>query len=48
MAATGRRLLEDPALLAGTKAEHRRALDAEPYVCPMPEDVRPPIPMAAE
>ena len=47
-AATGRRLFEDPALLVRAKAEHREALEAEPYVCPMPKDVRPPIPMAAE
>jgi aminobenzoyl-glutamate utilization protein B len=48
MAATGRRLFEDPGLLARAKAEHARALAAEPYVCPLPADVRPPIPMAAE
>jgi aminobenzoyl-glutamate utilization protein B len=48
MAATGRRLFEDPALLARAKAEHRRTLEAEPYVCPMPAEVAPPIPIAAE
>jgi aminobenzoyl-glutamate utilization protein B len=48
MAGTGRRLFEDAGLLARAKAEHARALAAEPYVCPMPEEVRPPIPMAAE
>jgi aminobenzoyl-glutamate utilization protein B len=48
MAGTGRRLFEDPALLARAKAAHRRALEAEPYVCPLPDEVMPPIPMAAE
>ena len=48
MAATGRDLFEDPALLAAARAEHRAALDAEPYVCPMPGEVTPPIPLAAE
>jgi aminobenzoyl-glutamate utilization protein B len=48
MAGTGRRIFEDAGLLARAKAEHARALEAEPYVCPMPEEVRPPIPMAAE
>ena len=47
MAGTGRRLFEDPALLARAKAEHARALAAEPYVCPLPEEVSPPIPLAA-
>jgi aminobenzoyl-glutamate utilization protein B len=48
MAATGRRLFEDAGLLARAKAEHTRALAAEPYVCPLPPEVAPPIPMAAE
>jgi aminobenzoyl-glutamate utilization protein B len=48
MAATGRRLFEDAGLLARAKAEHARALAAEPYVCPLPPEVAPPIPMAAE
>ncbi len=48
MAATGRRLFEDVALLARAKAAHRKALEAEPYVCPLPDEVMPPIPIAAE
>jgi aminobenzoyl-glutamate utilization protein B len=48
MAATGRALFADPALLAAATEEHRRALAAEPYVCPMPDEVMPPIPIAAE
>jgi aminobenzoyl-glutamate utilization protein B len=48
MAGTARRLFEDASLLSRAKAEHRRALAAEPYVCPLPPEVAPPIPMAAE
>jgi aminobenzoyl-glutamate utilization protein B len=48
MAATGRDIFDNPALLAAARAEHRAALDAEPYVCPMPGEVTPPIPLAAE
>src|SRR6056297_640900 len=48
MAATGRDLFEDPSLLAQAQAEHRTMLEAEPYVCPMPDEVQPPIPVAAE
>ena len=47
MAATGRDLFEDPSLLAQAQAEHRTMLEAEPYVCPMPDEVQPPIPVAA-
>jgi len=48
MAATGREMFEDPSLLARAKAEHRKMLEAEPYICPMPDEVQPPIPVAAE
>jgi aminobenzoyl-glutamate utilization protein B len=48
MAGTGRRLFEDAALLARAKAAHARAIAAEPYVCPLPPEVAPPIPLAAE
>ncbi|MBC7137862.1 MAG: amidohydrolase [Defluviimonas sp.] len=44
MAATGRALFAAPELLAAAKAEHARHLAADPYVCPMPDEVLPPIP----
>jgi aminobenzoyl-glutamate utilization protein B len=43
MARTAERLLADPALLAEARAEHAARLAAEPYVCPMPDDVMPPL-----
>ena len=43
MAATGRTLFTKPEVLAAAKAEHARHLAAEPYICPMPEEVLPPI-----
>ena len=43
MAATARRLIEDPALLAAGKAQHAASLAKTPYVCPLPEGVQPPI-----
>lgn len=51
MAATGRMLYDDAALLARVKADHAARLTREPYRCPIPDDVRPPLqprPMAAE
>ncbi|GFE49588.1 peptidase M20 [Roseobacter cerasinus] len=43
MAATACRLIEDPSLLRAAQATHRAHLDETPYVCPMPDDVRPPV-----
>lgn len=43
MARTAERLLADPVLLAEARAEHAARLAAEPYVCPMPDDVMPPL-----
>lgn len=43
MARTAEKLLADPALLAAAQAEHAAKLAAEPYVCPMPGDVMPPL-----
>lgn len=47
MAATGRDLFERPDLLAAAKAEHRAKLAADPWICPMPDEVMPPIPARA-
>lgn len=44
MATTGRDLCERPDLLAAAKAEHAAHLAREPYRCPMPAEVMPPIP----
>jgi aminobenzoyl-glutamate utilization protein B len=43
MARTVERLLAEPAILAEARAEHAARLAAEPYVCPMPDDVTPPL-----
>jgi len=47
MAATARILIEEPATLAAARDAHRRQLERTPYVCPIPDDVQPPIPRAA-
>ena len=43
MAATAKRLFEDPALRAKAKEEHDAYLAKTPYVCPLPDGVEPPI-----
>lgn len=43
MAATARDLFERPDLLCAAQDQHRAALAREPYVCPMPDEVQPPI-----
>jgi aminobenzoyl-glutamate utilization protein B len=35
--------LDDPALIARAKADHKARTDATPYDCPLPADVKPPI-----
>ncbi|MFV0491951.1 MAG: M20 family metallopeptidase [Pseudorhodobacter sp.] len=44
MAATARDLIDRPDLLAQAKAEHAALLEREPYICPLPPEVKPPIP----
>lgn len=44
MAATGRDLFARQDLLAAAKAEHAAHLAREPYSCPLPPEVSPPIP----
>ena len=46
MAGTAVDVLEDPALLAAAKAEHRARLERTPYVSPLPEGLRPMLDMA--
>ncbi|MFD1881557.1 amidohydrolase [Paracoccus pacificus] len=43
MAATGRMLFTDETLLARAKKDHRERLAIEPYTCPIPKDVSPPL-----
>ena len=43
MAATAKRAIEDPALIAAAQAAHKATLAKTPYLCPLPEDVEPPI-----
>lgn len=43
MARAAMELISDAALLAAARAEHAEALKAEPYVCPMPPEVLPPV-----
>lgn len=43
MAATARDVLMSPALLERVKADHDSRLAQEPYVCPMPAEVLPPV-----
>ena len=43
MGATARMLYSDETLLARAKKDHGDRLGAEPYVCPIPKDVLPPL-----
>lgn len=43
MAATARRLIEDPSLVKAAQAAHQEHLAETPYVCPIPDDVHPPV-----
>ena len=43
MAATAVEALKDQTLIARAKADHARRLEGNPYVCPIPIDVEPPI-----
>ncbi|MBV1829047.1 amidohydrolase [Komagataeibacter sp. AV436] len=43
MAATARDVLMDPALLERVRTYHADQLEQEPYICPLPEHVMPPI-----
>lgn len=43
MAATARILVEEPAIREAALAAHQRHLARTPYVCPIPDDVHPPV-----
>ena len=47
MAGTALDTLRDEVLLARARAEHQATLARTPYVCPLPEDLEPPIQMSA-
>nr|WP_246777049.1 amidohydrolase [Microvirga sp. VF16] len=44
MAATARDLFEQPELLAEAKEIHVKSLQLEPYICPIPDSINPPLP----
>ena len=46
MAATAIDTLRNPALIAQAKADHAARIATSPYVCPIPDDVPPPLEMA--
>ncbi|MCC7425398.1 MAG: amidohydrolase [Alphaproteobacteria bacterium] len=46
MASTAVSAIEDPALLAAAKADHKARTDRTPYVCPLPPDCTPPVHMS--
>jgi aminobenzoyl-glutamate utilization protein B len=46
MAGTALEAIHDETLLARAKADHQARLARTPYVCPIPEDVQPPIHMS--
>ena len=43
MAATACRLIEDQLLVAAAHETHKEHLEETPYICPIPDDVRPPV-----
>ena len=47
MAGTALDALHDPSLIERAKADHQARTARTPYVCPIPDDVKPPIAMSA-
>jgi len=47
MAGTAVDVLHDEVLLARAKADHQAKISRTPYVCPLPDDIEPPIQMSA-
>jgi aminobenzoyl-glutamate utilization protein B len=47
MAATGAAVLSDPQLMAAAKADLAARTKATPYICPIPDNVGPPLTMSA-
>jgi aminobenzoyl-glutamate utilization protein B len=47
MAGTAVDVIGDEVLLARAKADHQARVSRNPYVCPLPDDLEPPITMSA-
>src|SRR6516162_7883999 len=47
MAGTAIEVLQDEVLLARAKADHQARVSRNPYVCPLPDDLEPPVKMSA-
>jgi len=47
MAGTAVDVIQDEVLLARAKADHQARVGRTPYVCPLPDDIEPPIKMSA-
>lgn len=47
MAGTALDALRNPALVEAAKADHQAQVGRTPYVCPLPEDLQPPVKMSA-
>jgi aminobenzoyl-glutamate utilization protein B len=47
MAGTAADVIQDEILLARARSDHQSRICRNPYVCPLPEDLEPPIKMSA-
>jgi aminobenzoyl-glutamate utilization protein B len=47
MAGTAIEVIQDEVLLARAKADHQARVSRNPYVCPLPDDLEPPVKMSA-
>ena len=47
MAGTAIDVIRDETLLARAKADHQARVTRKPYVCPLPDDLEPPVKMSA-
>ncbi len=47
MAGTAIEVIQDEVLLARAKADHEARVSRNPYVCPLPDDLEPPVKMSA-
>jgi aminobenzoyl-glutamate utilization protein B len=47
MAGTAIDVIRDETLVARAKADHQARVTRNPYVCPLPDDLEPPIKMSA-
>jgi aminobenzoyl-glutamate utilization protein B len=47
MAGTAIEVIQDEVLLARAKADHEARISRNPYVCPLPDDLEPPVKMSA-